>query len=194
LRKKYKDKVLEKHNARIGFMGAFGLACARALKTYPIVNSTFTGEEIIKRDFVDISVAVSTEKGLVAPVIRDVQNMSWIDFDNELAALAAKARDGKLSIPEMTGGTFTITNGGVFGSLISTPLLNMPQTAILGMHTIKNRAVVLDDGSIVARPMMYIALSYDHRLIDGKDAVQFLICVKESLEDPSLIIDEKTLG
>ncbi|MBI4126910.1 MAG: 2-oxo acid dehydrogenase subunit E2, partial [Deltaproteobacteria bacterium] len=193
LRKKYKDAVLKKHGTSIGFVGAYALAAAKALTTYPLVNSMFTGEEIISRDFVDLSIAVATDRGLVVPVIRDVQKLDWIGFEKKLAEVAEKARAGKLSIPEMTGGTFTITNGGVFGSLLATPLLNMPQAAILGMHKIEDRPVVRE-GQIVIRPMMYVALSYDHRLLDGKEAVEFLVKIKECMENPSLMIDAGKLA
>ncbi|OGQ22804.1 MAG: hypothetical protein A3C46_04950 [Deltaproteobacteria bacterium RIFCSPHIGHO2_02_FULL_44_16] len=192
LRKKYKDSILKKHGVKIGMVGPFAMAAKRALLKYPLVNSTFTGEEIIKRDFIDLSIAVSTEKGLVVPVIKDLQGLDWIGFEKKLTELATKARDGKLSIPEMTGGTFTITNGGVFGSLLATPLLNMPQSAILGLHKIEDRPVALE-GKVVVRPMMYIALSYDHRLLDGKDAIEFIVSIKEAIENPSLIIDESIL-
>lgn len=192
LRKQYKDSANKKHGVNIGMVGLFALATARALKTYPLINATFTGEEIIYRDFVDLSIAVATERGLVVPVLRDVDKMDWITFEKTLAAVADRARQGKLSIPEMTGGTFTITNGGVFGSLLATPLLNMPQSAILGIHKIEERPVVRE-GQIVIRPMMYVALSYDHRLIDGKEAIEFLVKVKEAIEKPSLIVNEKEL-
>lgn len=186
-RKKNKDAFQAKHGVAPGMVGFFALAAVRALKAFPLVNANFTGEEIIYNDFVDLSVAVSTERGLVVPVLRDLQNMDLVSFEKALAALSEKARTGKLSIPDMTGGTFTISNGGVFGSLLSTPILNMPQSAILGLHKIEKRAVVVDD-QIVIRPMMYLALSYDHRIIDGKEAVQFLVSIKESVENLNLII------
>lgn len=188
-RAKYKDQFKQKNGVSLGMVGLFALASARALKMYPLVNSIFTGEEIIRRDYVDISVAVSTDRGLVVPVIRDIDRMTLVDFEKALAQLSEKARLGKLSIPEMTGGTFTISNGGVFGSLLSTPILNMPQSAILGLHKIEKRAVVKDD-QIQIRSMMSVALSYDHRIIDGKDAVQFLVAIKEAVENVSLIVKD----
>lgn len=191
-RKKYKDKLKEKHGVSLGIVGLFALAAVRALKEYPLINSTFTGEEIITRDFVDISVAVSTERGLVVPVMRDVDKMNLIDFEKKLGELSDKAQHGKLSIPEMSGGTFTISNGGVFGSLLSTPILNMPQSAILGLHKTQERPVAVN-GKVEIRPMMYLALSYDHRLIDGRDAVLFLVKIKEGIENLSLIVNEKEL-
>jgi len=191
-RKKYKDKLKEKHGVSLGIVGLFALAAVRALKEYPLINSTFTGEETITRDFVDISVAVSTERGLVVPVMRDVDKMNLIDFEKKLGELSDKAQHGKLSIPEMSGGTFTISNGGVFGSLLSTPILNMPQSAILGLHKTQERPVAVN-GKVEIRPMMYLALSYDHRLIDGRDAVLFLVKIKEGIENLSLIVNEKEL-
>lgn len=191
-RKKYKEKLKEKHGVSLGIVGLFALAAVRALKEYPLVNSTFTGEETITRDFVDISVAVSTERGLVVPVMRDVDKMNLIDFEKKLGELSEKAQQGKLSIPEMSGGTFTISNGGVFGSLLSTPILNMPQSAILGLHKTQERPVAVN-GKVEIRPMMYMALSYDHRLIDGRDAVLFLVKIKEGIEDLTLIVNEKDL-
>lgn len=191
-RKKHKEAIAAKHGVTPGIVGFFALAAARALKAYPLVNAFFTGEEIIYNDCVDISVAVSTERGLVVPVIRDVQTMDLIKFEKALADVSERARIGKLSIPEMTGGTFTISNGGVFGSLLSTPIINMPQSGILGLHKTDKRPVVRDD-QIVIRPMMYLAMSYDHRIIDGKDAVGFLIAVKESIENLELIVDVKSL-
>jgi 2-oxoglutarate dehydrogenase E2 component (dihydrolipoamide succinyltransferase) len=191
-RKKHKESFKEKHGVSLGVVGLFALASVRALKEYPLVNSTFTGEEIITRDFVDISVAVSTGRGLVVPVLRDVDKMSLLDFERKLGELFEKAQHGKLSIPEMQGGTFTISNGGVFGSLLSTPILNMPQSAILGLHRIQERPVAVN-GNVEVRPMMYLALSYDHRLIDGRDAVLFLVKVKEGIENLSLVVNEKEL-
>jgi 2-oxoglutarate dehydrogenase E2 component (dihydrolipoamide succinyltransferase) len=191
-RKKYKEKFKEKHGISLGVVGLFALASVRALKEYPLVNSTFTGEEVISRDFVDISIAVSTERGLVVPVMRDVDQMNLVDFEKKLGELSEKAQQARLSIPEMSGGTFTISNGGVFGSLLSTPILNMPQSAILGLHKIQDRPVAVD-GKVEIRPMMYMALSYDHRLIDGRDAVLFLVKIKEGIENLSLIVNEKEL-
>lgn len=189
-RKKYKDKFKEKHGVSLGMVGLFALASVRALKAYPLLNATFTGEDTIWRDFVDVSIAVSTERGLVVPVMRDVDKMTLVDFEKKLGELSDKAQQAKLSITEMTGGTFTISNGGIFGSLLSTPILNMPQSAILGLHKIQDRPMAVN-GKVEIRPMMYLALSYDHRLIDGKDAVLFLVKVKEGIEDLSLIVNEK---
>lgn len=191
-RKKNKDAFQAKHGVAPGMVGFFALAAARALKAFPLVNANFTGDEIIYNDFVDLSVAVSTDRGLVVPVLRDLQNMDLVGFEKALAALSEKARTGKLSIPDMTGGTFTISNGGTFGSLLSTPILNMPQSAILGLHKIEKRAIVVDD-QIVIRPMMYLALSYDHRIIDGKEAVQFLVSIKESVENLDLILGKNAI-
>jgi 2-oxoglutarate dehydrogenase E2 component (dihydrolipoamide succinyltransferase) len=181
-RKKHKDTFKEKHGVSMGVVGLFAMVCAKALKEFPLVNATYTGEDIIYRDFVDLSIAVSTDRGLVVPVLRDVDKMTLLDFEKKLADLSEKARNRKLSIPEMTGGTFTISNGGVFGSLLSTPILNMPQSAILGLHKTQDRPVAIE-GAVVIRPMMYISMSYDHRIIDGKDAVQFLVKVKEGIEN-----------
>ncbi len=191
-RKKYKDKFKEKFGVGLGMVSPFALACVRAMKLFPQVNNLYTGEDIIQRDFVDLSIAVNTDHGLVVPVLRNVDKMNVADFEKKLTELAEKARARKLSIPEMTGGTFTITNGGVFGSLVSTPILNMPQSAILGLHKTQERPVVVEK-QIVVRPMMYLALSYDHRIIDGREAVGFLVAVKEGIENLSLIINEKEL-
>ncbi|MCE9625702.1 MAG: 2-oxo acid dehydrogenase subunit E2, partial [Deltaproteobacteria bacterium] len=177
----------------LGLVSLFAKACVRALKEFPLVNSTFTGEDIIYRDFVDLSVAVSTESGLVVPVIRDADKISVVEFEKKLDELGKRAKEKKLSIAEMTGGTFTISNGGVFGSMLSTPILNMPQSGILGLHKTQDRAVVVD-GQIVIRPMMYVALSYDHRIIDGREAVSFLVKVKEGIEKLDLILNEKDLS
>lgn len=191
-RKKYKDAIQAKHGVAPGIVGFFALAAARALKLFPLVNAFFTGEDVVYNDFVDLAIAVSTDRGLVVPVIRDVQSMNLVSFEKTLADVSDRARSGRLSIPEMTGGTFTISNGGVFGSMLSTPILNMPQSGILGLHKTEKRAVVRDD-QIVIRPMMYLALSYDHRIIDGKDAVQFLVAVKEGIENLDLIVDKAAL-
>lgn len=185
-RKKNKEALKEKYGVAPGMVGFFAMAAKNALLKLPMVNATFTGQNIVTREFVDISIAVSTDQGLVVPVIRDVQKMGLIEFEKGLGELSEKARNKKLSIAEMTGGTFTISNGGVFGSMLSTPILNIPQSAILGLHKIEKRAVVIDD-KIVIRPMMYLALSYDHRIIDGKDAVTFLVEIKNQLEDLSLL-------
>jgi 2-oxoglutarate dehydrogenase E2 component (dihydrolipoamide succinyltransferase) len=187
LRSKYKDKFKEKYGVGLGFMSFFTKAVCIALKEWPAVNAQIKGEEIAYHDFCDVSVAVSTPKGLVVPVIRNAESMSFDQIESEIGRLAARGRDGKLSIDEMTGGTFTITNGGVFGSMLSTPIINAPQSAILGMHNIVERPVV-KDGQIVIRPIMYLALSYDHRIVDGRESVSFLVRVKELLEDPGRLI------
>ncbi|MCX8112853.1 MAG: 2-oxoglutarate dehydrogenase complex dihydrolipoyllysine-residue succinyltransferase [Bacteroidia bacterium] len=183
LRKVYKDRFQEKYGIGLGFMSFFTKACATALQEFPEVNSQLHEDELIYFTYVDISVAVSTDRGLVVPVVRNAHLLSLAEIERTIADLAARARQNKISIEEMQGGTFTITNGGVFGSLLSTPILNPPQTAILGMHKIQERPVALN-GQVVIRPMMYVALSYDHRVIDGKEAVSFLVRVKELLEDP----------
>lgn len=189
LRNQFKTQFKEKHGVNLGFMGFFTKAVTVALKQYPAVNAYLNGEEIIYHDFCDVSIAVSAPKGLVVPVIRNAESMSLAEIESEVVRLAGKARDNKLSIEEMTGGTFTITNGGVFGSMMSTPIINAPQSAILGMHNIIERPVVRD-GQIVARPMMYLALSYDHRIIDGRESVGFLVKVKQCLENPTLLLTE----
>jgi len=191
-RKKYKESFQKKHGVGLGMVGIFAKACVRALKAFPLVNSTYTGEDIIYRDFVDLSVAVSTESGLVVPVIRDADKIGVADFEKKLEELGKRAKEKKLSIAEMTGGTFTISNGGVFGSMLSTPILNMPQSGILGLHKIQDRPMAVD-GQVVIRPMMYLALSYDHRIIDGRDAVSFLVKVKEGIENLDLVLVEKDL-
>ncbi len=187
VRKQYKEKFRELHGVGLGFMSFFTRACALALQKYPKVNAFLDGEEMVINDFVDVSIAVSSPKGLMVPVMRNVENLTMWDIEAEVKRLALKARDGKLTIPEMTGGTFTITNGGVFGSMLSTPIINPPQSAILGMHNIVERAVV-ENGKIVARPVMYVALSYDHRIIDGKESVGFLVTVKNYLENPETML------
>jgi 2-oxoglutarate dehydrogenase E2 component (dihydrolipoamide succinyltransferase) len=190
LRKQYQDEFTKMHNGtRLGFMGLFVKAAVEALKRFPLVNSSIDGSDIVYHGYQDIGVAVSTERGLVVPVLRSAENMSIATIENTISAYAGKARDGKLTIEEMTGGTFTITNGGVYGSLLSTPILNAPQAAILGMHKIQERPMAVN-GEIVIRPMMYLALSYDHRLIDGKEAVQFLVVIKQLIEDPAKILLE----
>lgn len=189
LRKQYKDRFEKRHGARLGFMSFFIKAATEALKRYPAVNASIDGEDIVYHGFYDIGVAVSSDRGLVVPVLRDTDQMSYAQVEGGIAAYAAKAREGKLSLEEMTGGTFTITNGGTFGSLLSTPILNPPQTAILGMHKIQDRPMAVN-GQVEILPMMYLALSYDHRLIDGKEAVGFLVTIKELLEEPaSLLLD-----
>jgi 2-oxoglutarate dehydrogenase E2 component (dihydrolipoamide succinyltransferase) len=187
IRTKHKDKFKELHGVGLGFMSFFTKACAFALQEWPSVNAYIDSEEIIYHDFCDISIAVSAPKGLVVPVIRNAESLSMADIEKKVVELAGKARDNKLSLEEMQGGTFTITNGGVFGSLMSTPIINIPQSAILGMHKIEERAVVIN-GQVVARPMMYLALSYDHRIIDGRESVGFLVRVKELLENPELLL------
>ncbi|MBK8956672.1 MAG: 2-oxoglutarate dehydrogenase complex dihydrolipoyllysine-residue succinyltransferase [Saprospiraceae bacterium] len=183
LRKKYNEDFEKKHGIKIGFMSLFAKACSQVLIEMPEVNAFIEGEEIIYHDYVDIAIAISTPQGLVVPPVKNVEHMSIYEFEKQLKILADKARTASLTMDEMSGGTFTITNGGIFGSLMSTPILNEPQSAILGMHAIKERPVVVN-GTIVARPMMYLALSYDHRLIDGSSSVRFLVKVKELLEDP----------
>ncbi len=187
LRNKYKDKFKEKNGVGLGFMSFFTKAVSIALKDFPAVNAQIDGDQMVFNDFCDISIAVSTERGLVVPVIRDADKLSFAGIEKEIVRLAGLARDNKLTIDQMTGGTFTITNGGTFGSMLSTPIINAPQSAILGMHNIVERAVVVN-GEIVIRPIMYLALSYDHRIIDGKESVSFLVRVKQILEDPSRII------
>jgi 2-oxoglutarate dehydrogenase E2 component (dihydrolipoamide succinyltransferase) len=187
IRTKYKDKFKELHGVNLGFMSFFGKACTYALLEWPSVNAYIDGESIVYHDFCDISIAVSAPKGLVVPVIRNAESLSMAGIEMKVAELAAKARDNKLTIEEMTGGTFTITNGGVFGSLMSTPIINIPQSAILGMHKIQERPMVIN-GQVVIRPMMYLALSYDHRIIDGRESVGFLVRVKELLENPDLLL------
>jgi 2-oxoglutarate dehydrogenase E2 component (dihydrolipoamide succinyltransferase) len=188
-RNRYKDLFEKKHGIRLGFMGFFVKACALAAKDVPAVNGSIEGDEIVYHDYLDVSVAVSAPKGLVVPVIRDADRLSFADIEKTIADFGKRAKEGTLTVDEMQGGTFTISNGGVFGSLLSTPIINPPQSAVLGMHRIEERPVV-KDGQIVARPMMYLALSYDHRLIDGREAVTFLVRVKEAIEDPTrLLID-----
>lgn len=187
IRKVYKDKFKESHGVNLGFMSFFTKACTYALAEWPAVNAYIDGEEIVYHDYCDISIAVSAPKGLVVPVIRNAESLSMAEIEAKVMELAGKARDNKLGIDEMTGGTFTITNGGVFGSLMSTPIINIPQSAILGMHKIQERPMVVN-GKIEARPMMYVALSYDHRIIDGRESVSFLVRVKELLENPELML------
>ncbi len=187
IRARYKEDFLKRHDVKLGFMSFFVKACCEALRKHPVVNASIDGDEIVYHGFQDIGIAVSTERGLLVPILRDVQHMGLADIEGAIAEYAGQARKGSIQLEDLQGGTFTITNGGVFGSLLSTPLLNMPQSAILGMHTIKERPIA-ENGQVVIRPMMYIALSYDHRIIDGKDAVQFLVAVKEALEDPSRML------
>ena len=189
LRKQFKDRFEKRHGARLGFMSFFIKAATEALKRYPAVNASIDGDDIVYHGFYDVGVAVSSDRGLVVPVLRNTDQMSYAEIEGGIGDYAAKAREGKLSLEEMTGGTFTITNGGTFGSLLSTPILNPPQTAILGMHKIQDRPMAVN-GQVEILPMMYLALSYDHRLIDGKEAVGFLVTIKELLEEPaSLLLD-----
>ena len=187
LRKRHKDAFEKKHGVKLGFMGFFVRACVGALKEVPSVNAEIDGTDIIYKNFYNVSVAVGTDKGLVVPVVRDADTMTLAEIEAEIGRLGALARDGKLGMDDLQGGTFTISNGGVYGSLMSTPILNPPQSGVLGMHRIEERPVVVD-GKIIARPMMYLALSYDHRLVDGKEAVTFLVRVKEALEDPERLL------
>lgn len=190
LRKQYKDQFEKAHNGtRLGFMGFFVKAAVEALRRFPEVNASIDGNDIVYHGYQDVGVAVSTEKGLVVPVLRNTENKSLADIENGIRDFGLRARDGKLGIDEMTGGTFTLTNGGVFGSLMSTPILNPPQSAILGMHKIQERPMAVD-GEVKILPMMYLALSYDHRIIDGKEAVQFLVAIKDMIEDPARILLE----
>jgi len=187
IRNKYKDKFKEIHGVGLGFMSFFAKACAVALAEWPSVNAYIDGDQILYHDYADISIAVSTPRGLTVPVIRNVESLGMADIEKKVVELATKARDSKLTTEELTGGTFTITNGGVFGSLMSTPIINIPQSAILGMHKIQDRAMVVN-GQVVVRPMMYLALSYDHRIIDGRESVSFLVRVKELLENPEQLL------
>jgi 2-oxoglutarate dehydrogenase E2 component (dihydrolipoamide succinyltransferase) len=190
LRAKHKDAFEKKHGVKMGFMSFFVKACVNALKELPAVNAEIQGDDLVYKNYYDVGVAVGTPQGLVVPVVRDCDTKSYAEIEAEISGLGRKARDGKLTIEDMTGGSFTITNGGIYGSMLSTPILNAPQSGILGMHNIKQRAVVLDDGSIVSRPIMYLALSYDHRIVDGREAVTFLVRVKEAIEDPSRLLVE----
>jgi 2-oxoglutarate dehydrogenase E2 component (dihydrolipoamide succinyltransferase) len=187
LRARYKDPFEKQHGVKLGFMSFFAKACVEALKKFPAVNASVEGNDIVYHDYFDIGVAVSTDRGLIVPVLRDADLQSFADIEKSIANFAQRARAGSITMEELTGGTFTITNGGVFGSLLSTPIVNSPQSAILGMHKIQDRPVVID-GAVVVRPMMYIALTYDHRIIDGREAVQFLVTVKQCLEDPARIV------
>ncbi len=187
IRNQFKDAFKEKHGVSLGFMSFFAKAVCNALQEFPAVNASLDGDEIIYHDYCDISIAVSTPKGLVVPVIRNAESLSMVEIEKKVAELAKKGRDNKLSLEEMTGGTFTISNGGVFGSLMSTPIINIPQVAILGMHKIQERPIAFN-GQVVIRPMMYLALSYDHRMIDGKESVTFLVRLKEQLENPSHLL------
>lgn len=193
LRSQFKEDFKARHGVGLGFMSFFTLAVVRALKMYPDVNSMIDGDFQIKHDFQDISIAVSGPKGLMVPVIRNAENLSFRGVESEVKRLALRARDGQITIDEMTGGTFTITNGGVFGSMLSTPIINPPQSGILGMHNIVNRPMAVN-GEVVIQPIMYVALSYDHRIIDGRESVGFLVAVKEALENPvELLMDSDAL-
>jgi 2-oxoglutarate dehydrogenase E2 component (dihydrolipoamide succinyltransferase) len=187
LRARYKDPFEKQHGVKLGFMSFFVKACVEALKKFPAVNASVDGNDIVYHEYFDVGVAVSTDRGLIVPVLRDADLLSYADIEKSIANFASRARAGSITMEELTGGTFTITNGGVFGSLMSTPIVNSPQSAILGMHKIQDRAMVID-GQVVVRPMMYLALTYDHRIIDGREAVQFLVTVKQCLEDPARMV------
>ncbi len=187
LRSRYRDSFEKEHGVRLGFMSFFAKASVEALKKFPVVNASVEGNDIVYHNYYDLGIAVSTERGLMVPVLRDVDQMSFADFERELGQLAMKAQDGSIGMEELTGGTFSITNGGIFGSMLSTPILNPPQSGILGMHAIQKRPMVVD-GEVRVRPMMYLALTYDHRIIDGREAVQFLVTIKNCLEDPGRLL------
>ena len=187
LRRRHQEEFTKKHGIKLGLMSFFVKACCDALRKFPVVNASIEGDEIVYHNYQDIGIAVSTERGLMVPIIRNAENLGLAELEMAISGFAEKARDGTITLEELQGGTFSITNGGVFGSLLSTPLLNPPQSAILGMHTIKERPVVVN-GEITVRPMMYVAMSYDHRIIDGKDSVQFLVAVKNALEDPARLL------
>ncbi len=187
LRARYKEAFEKRHGVRLGFMSFFVRACVEALKRFPVVNASVEGADIVYHEYFDVGVAVSTDRGLIVPVLRDADAMGFGDIEKAVTGFAQRARDGSITLEELTGGTFSITNGGVFGSLLSTPIVNSPQSAILGMHKIQQRPVVVD-GQVVVRPMMYLALTYDHRIIDGREAVQFLVAVKDALEDPARLL------
>jgi len=187
LRGRYKDAFEKKHGVRLGFTSFFVKACIEALRRFPVVNASVEGSDIVYHEYYDVGVAVSTDRGLIVPILRDADLMGYADIEKAVTGFAQRAREGSITIEELTGGTFSITNGGVFGSLMSTPIVNAPQSAILGMHKIQPRPVVVD-GQVVVRPMMYLALTYDHRIIDGREAVQFLVAVKDALEDPARLL------
>ncbi|HEX4153714.1 MAG TPA: dihydrolipoyllysine-residue succinyltransferase, partial [Steroidobacteraceae bacterium] len=187
LRARYKDSFEKQHGVKLGFMSFFTKACVEALKRFPAVNASVEGHDVVYHEYFDIGVAVSTDRGLIVPILRDADQLGFAEIERSIGNFAARARAGSVTMEELTGGTFTITNGGVFGSLLSTPIVNAPQSAILGMHKIQERPVAVD-GQVVIRPMMYIALTYDHRIIDGREAVQFLVTVKQCLEDPARMI------
>ena len=186
-RAKYKDAFEKAHGVKLGMMSFFTRASVEALKRFPAVNASIDGDDIVYHDYFDIGIAVSSDRGLVVPILRDADQLNYADIEKTIRSMGERAQTGKLGIDELTGGTFSITNGGVFGSMLSTPILNPPQSAILGMHSILQRPVVIE-GDIVARPMMYLALTYDHRIVDGKDAVQFLVAIKNILEDPTRLL------
>lgn len=188
LRKQYQENFVKKHDVKLGFMSFFVKASVQALKEFPAVNAEIDGDDIVYKNFYDIGIAVSTPQGLIVPVVRDCDQKSMAQIEKDIIDVGTRARDGKVAIEEMQGGTFTVTNGGIFGSLMSTPILNAPQSAILGMHKIQQRPMVMPNGSIEARPMMYLAMSYDHRIIDGKESVSFLVRIKEALEDPQRLL------
>jgi 2-oxoglutarate dehydrogenase E2 component (dihydrolipoamide succinyltransferase) len=187
LRHRYKEEFEKSHGVKLGFMSFFTRASVEALKKFPVINASVEGEDILYRGYFDIGIAVSSPRGLVVPVLRDADTLSFAAIESRISEFGQKAKEGKLTIEDLTGGTFTITNGGVFGSLLSTPIINPPQSAILGMHKIQDRPMA-EDGEVVVRPMMYLALTYDHRIIDGREAVQFLVSIKEQLEDPSRLL------
>jgi 2-oxoglutarate dehydrogenase E2 component (dihydrolipoamide succinyltransferase) len=187
LRARYKERFEKEHGVKLGFMSFFVKASIEALKKFPVINASVDGTDILYHEFYDIGVAVSTDRGLMVPIVRDADVKSFADIEKEIAQYAKKAREGTISIDDLTGGTFTITNGGVFGSLLSTPIVNAPQSAILGMHKTQERPMVVN-GQIAIRPMMYLAVTYDHRIIDGREAVQFLVAIKEGLEDPGRML------
>jgi len=187
LRSRYKESFQKEHGVKLGFMSFFAKAAVEALKKFPVVNASVEGDDIVYHNYFDIGIAVSSERGLMVPVVRDVDQMSFAAVENAIAVLGGKARDGSMSMEDLTGGTFTITNGGIFGSMLSTPILNPPQSAILGMHAIQQRPIAVD-GEVAIRPMMFLALTYDHRIVDGKEAVQFLVSIKQSLEDPGRML------
>ena len=187
LRGRYKDAFEKRHGVRLGFMSFFVKACIEALRRFPVVNASVEGSDIVYHEYYDVGVAVSTDRGLIVPILRDADLMGFADIEKAVGAYAQRAREGSITIEELTGGTFSITNGGVFGSLLSTPIVNAPQSAILGMHKVQDRPVVVD-GQVVVRPMMYLALTYDHRIIDGREAVQFLVTIKDCIEDPARLL------
>jgi 2-oxoglutarate dehydrogenase E2 component (dihydrolipoamide succinyltransferase) len=187
LRSRYKEPFEQRHGVRLGFMSFFVKACVEALRRYPVINASVEGGDIVYHEYYDLGVAVSTDRGLIVPILRDADRMGFAEIEKTVAGFAERARKGSITIEELTGGTFSITNGGVFGSLLSTPIVNAPQSAILGMHKIQERPVAVG-GQVVVRPMMYVALTYDHRIIDGREAVQFLVAVKEALEDPARLL------